>query len=120
MDHDEEEEEEDEADFYSGGDSDSDHLDLAGEPDFDVSDDARHQQNYSVLGEEDILQRQEDDIIRVSNVLSISKVSAGILLRHYNWNVSKVHDEWFANEEKVRGAVGLLEELLVEFPNDNE
>ncbi|OWM72296.1 hypothetical protein CDL15_Pgr018181 [Punica granatum] len=120
MDHDEEEEEEDEADFYSGGDSDSDHLDLAGEPDSDVSDDARHQQNYSVLGEEDILQRQEDDIIRVSNVLSISKVSAGILLRHYNWNVSKVHDEWFANEEKVRGAVGLLEELLVEFPNDNE
>ncbi|CAK9149762.1 unnamed protein product [Ilex paraguariensis] len=67
------------------------------------------QQNYTVLSEADIRHCQEENIIKVSAVLSISKVAAGILLRHYNWNVSKVNDEWFSDEEKVRMAVGLLE-----------
>lgn len=31
-----------------------------------------------------------------------------------------MHDEWFANEEKVRTAVGLLEKPVVEFPNAKE
>lgn len=43
------------------------------------------QQSYTVLREEDIKQRQEDDIIRVATVLSISMVDASILLRHYSW-----------------------------------
>ncbi|KAB1203439.1 putative E3 ubiquitin-protein ligase ARI8 [Morella rubra] len=58
--------------------------------------------------------------MRVSTVLSISKVAAGILLRYYNWSVSKVHDEWFADEEKVRRAVGLLERPVVDYPNARE
>ncbi|KAF6162276.1 hypothetical protein GIB67_008405 [Kingdonia uniflora] len=66
------------------------------------------EQNYTVLSEEDIRRHQDEDIARVSNVLSISKGSSSILLRHYNWSVSKVHDAWFADEENVRKAVGLL------------
>lgn len=31
-----------------------------------------------------------------------------------------MHDEWFADEEKVRRAVGLLERPVVEFPNARE
>jgi hypothetical protein len=31
-----------------------------------------------------------------------------------------VHDEWFADEEKVRRAVGLLERPVVEYPNARE
>jgi hypothetical protein len=31
-----------------------------------------------------------------------------------------VHDEWFADEEKVRRAVGLLERPAVEYPNARE
>ncbi|XP_024933190.2 probable E3 ubiquitin-protein ligase ARI8 [Ziziphus jujuba] len=76
----------------------------------------RHQQNFSILTEADIYQRQEDDINRVSTVLSISKAAATILLRHYNWNVSKVHDEWFADEERVRRVVGLREKEKEEQP----
>jgi ariadne-1 len=34
--------------------------------------------------------------------------------------VSRVHDEWFADEEKVRDAVGLLEKPVVDFPTDGE
>lgn len=35
-------------------------------------------------------------------------------------NVSKVHDEWFADEEKVRNAVGLLDRPVVGFPDSTE
>ena len=35
-------------------------------------------------------------------------------------SVSKVHDEWFADEEKVRRSVGLLEKPVVPFPDGRE
>lgn len=31
-----------------------------------------------------------------------------------------MHDEWFADEEKVRKVVGLLEKPVVQFPNARE
>ncbi|GAB2287126.1 Probable E3 ubiquitin-protein ligase ari8 [Dionaea muscipula] len=111
-------------DFYSGdtaidsddaADGDYEFIDQDSE-DSDEFISRRHQQNYSILGEADIHQRQEDDIMRISTVLSISRVEAGILLRHYSWSVSKVHDEWFTDEEKVRYAVGLVTKPVVEFP----
>ncbi|XXG44949.1 hypothetical protein AAC387_Pa02g0169 [Persea americana] len=112
-------------DFYSGetamasDDGDGDY-----EFNSDDSDDStyrRQQQNYTILSEEDICQRQEDDIMTVSTVLSIPRVYASILLRHYNWSVSKVHDAWFADEENVRKAVGLLERPVVDpMPNARE
>eukprot|EP00252_Welwitschia_mirabilis_P004875 TRINITY_DN1520_c0_g3_i1.p1 TRINITY_DN1520_c0_g3~~TRINITY_DN1520_c0_g3_i1.p1 ORF type:complete len:546 (+),score=119.79 TRINITY_DN1520_c0_g3_i1:530-2167(+) len=72
------------------------------------SNSCRRQTNYTILSEEDILQRQEEAITTVASVLSISRVEAGILLRHYKWSVNKVNDEWFLDEEKVRKEVGLL------------
>ncbi|MQL94197.1 hypothetical protein Taro_026855 [Colocasia esculenta] len=112
-------------DFYSGGtgsgteegEGDYDFV----ENDSDESDDAvshRHQ-NYLILSEADIRQHQEEDINRISQVLSIPKVDACILLRHYKWSVSKVHDAWFADEESVRKAVGLLEKPI-EMPKARE
>ncbi|KAJ0036083.1 hypothetical protein Pint_25732 [Pistacia integerrima] len=78
------------------------------------------QQSYTVLKEEDIQQRQEDDITRVSTVLSISRVDASILLRQYNWSVSRVHDAWFADEDGVRKSVGLLDKPVFQFSNAKE
>ncbi|GLT95585.1 hypothetical protein SLE2022_132590 [Rubroshorea leprosula] len=80
----------------------------------------RHQQNYTVLNEAEIRQRQEDDIMTISTVLFLSKEKAAIILRYYNWNVNRVHEEWFADEENVRKAVGLLENPTVPFPNGKE
>ncbi|CAH9077407.1 unnamed protein product [Cuscuta europaea] len=117
-------------DFYGGGfggvqDSDDDVI-----MDYDFidndSDDSdglvshyRSQTNYTILNEADIHQRQEESITKIATVLSISKVAAGILLRHYNWSVSKVNDEWFADEVKVRRTVGLLENPT-QLPSDKE
>ncbi|XP_024011708.1 probable E3 ubiquitin-protein ligase ARI5 isoform X2 [Eutrema salsugineum] len=69
--------------------------------------------NYVVLKEEDIRRHQKDDIGRVTSVLCISEVEASVLLLHYHWSVSKINDEWFADEERVRKTVGILEEPVV-------
>ncbi|EHA8590175.1 RBR-type E3 ubiquitin transferase [Cocos nucifera] len=103
-------------DFYSGetaigsddGDADYDFVDNESDGSEDITS-HRQQQNYAILSEADIRQHQDEDINRVSTVLSISRSAAFILLRYFNWSVSKVHDEWFADEENVRKAVGLLE-----------
>ncbi|XP_027353689.1 probable E3 ubiquitin-protein ligase ARI7 isoform X1 [Abrus precatorius] len=103
-------------DYYSDYDDDADDC-------FDDADgiqSRRPEQNFTVLKEFDIRLRQEDDISRVATVLSISRVHASILLRHHNWSISKVHDAWFADEERVRKTVGLLEKPIVQFPNARE
>lgn len=104
-------------DYYSDYDDDADdYFD-----DADRVESRRPEQNFTILKESDIRQRQEDDIARVAAVLSISKVLASILLRHYNWSVSKVHDAWFADEDRVRKAVGLLEKPVFQYsPNARE
>ncbi|KAK2975017.1 hypothetical protein RJ640_001227 [Escallonia rubra] len=113
-------------DFYSGEtamDSDDDAADYEFiDNDSDDSDDLasyRSQQNYTILSEANIHECREEYIMKISAVLSISSVAAGILLRHYNWSVSKVNDEWFADEEKVRKVVGLVEKP-VPLPNVKE
>ncbi|CAH2059884.1 unnamed protein product [Thlaspi arvense] len=69
---------------------------------------------YVVLKEEEIRKHQRDDIEHVSTVLSISQVEAIVLLLHYQWSVSKVQDEWFTDEERVRKSVGLLKEPVAD------
>ncbi|KAJ8615827.1 hypothetical protein MRB53_035199 [Persea americana] len=104
-------------DFYSGDTaaSDDDERDFDFAKSDDSDDETFHpQRNYTILSEDDILQLQEEDITKISTVLSISRIQASILLRHYNWSVSKVHDAWFADEESVRKAVGLLEKPVVD------
>ncbi|KAK4778475.1 hypothetical protein SAY86_006003 [Trapa natans] len=116
-------------DFYSSDADDycgSDDLDV-GEYEFmeDADNDSdviaahRHQKNYTILTELDIQQRQEEDISRVSTVLSIPRDDAVILLRHCNWNINKVHDAWFDGEE-VQKIVGLLEGPAVQYPDVRE
>ncbi|KAH7518284.1 hypothetical protein FEM48_Zijuj09G0155200 [Ziziphus jujuba var. spinosa] len=110
--------EEDDYDLYYDEDADANAV-VDSDEEADYSDDhkdshSQQQQSYNILTEADIRQRQEDDIMTLSSVLSISKVEATIskveatiLLGHYNWNVTKVHEEWFADEEKVCRFVGL-------------
>ncbi|XP_011073921.1 probable E3 ubiquitin-protein ligase ARI8 [Sesamum indicum] len=140
---------EEEDDYYSGGEEEEGDMDEEGgaEDDYDYSyeygdeedddtgdydfianysddgDDvlaSRSQKNYTILKEEDIQQRQEEDITKISTVLSIPREAACILLRRYNWSVNNVHEEWFANEERVRKAVGILEKPLVKTTNFKE
>ncbi|CAM0911789.1 unnamed protein product [Alopecurus aequalis] len=103
----------DDGDASSGeGDGSSDDGLLAGDDEgreAEGSDEAvsRREQRYIVVTEKDISDRQEEDISKVSALLLISREEAGVLLHHYRWNISKLNDEWFSDEEKVRDIVGL-------------
>lgn len=117
-----------EDDFYSEGtgmgNDDEEDEDKYGFSDNELDDSVevvseRMEQNYIVLDENDIRQRQEDDISSVSSILSTSRVHACLLLRHFNWSVGKVHEEWLDDEETIRRNVGLLRKQ-VEMPNDRE
>ncbi|KAJ8762183.1 hypothetical protein K2173_007337 [Erythroxylum novogranatense] len=111
-----------ELDYYGdGGDSDPDPAE-----DYSILEelegDAKHQERekpYRVLREEEIRLCMEADVSEVSNVLSISKLEASMLLRHYNWNIGKVHDAWFTDELGVRQKVGLLEKPQVVSDDNN-
>ncbi|CAI9762845.1 unnamed protein product [Fraxinus pennsylvanica] len=111
---------EEEDDYYSGGGDDIDDGDYDFMPIDSDADEVfaiRAQKNYTVLKEEDIRKIQGEDIMRISNVLSISREAACILLRRYNWNVNDVHEQWFADEGRVRKSVGLFEKPVVQFLN---
>ncbi|EES08939.2 probable E3 ubiquitin-protein ligase ARI7 [Sorghum bicolor] len=68
---------------------------------------AREERRYVVLTEEDICARQEADTAKVAEVLSIPPGFAAVLLRHFKWRVGRVQEEWFTDDRRVRGAVGL-------------
>ncbi|KAF2565737.1 hypothetical protein F2Q68_00024711 [Brassica cretica] len=77
----------------------------------------RAQLSYVVLKEEDICEHQKADVEQVSTVLLINQVEAIILLLHYQWGSSKVEDEWFTDEDRVRKTVGILKEHVVDLNN---
>ncbi|XP_038721807.1 probable E3 ubiquitin-protein ligase ARI7 [Tripterygium wilfordii] len=111
---------EEDDEYYHGDDGAGDADDT--EPDCEADDDTDHTclHNYTVLNETEIQNRLEDDIAKVLQVLSIwtfSRFEVIILLRQFNWSVSKLFEEWFADEEKVRKSVGLFHNPdVVEFP----
>ncbi|KAK2986165.1 hypothetical protein RJ640_008848 [Escallonia rubra] len=77
--------------------------------------------NYTILREEDILRRVEDDITEVATVLSVSRFAASMLLHRHKWSVTTVHEAWFADEERARVVYGLLDkppaDNAVKFPD---
>ncbi|XP_031112366.1 probable E3 ubiquitin-protein ligase ARI8 [Ipomoea triloba] len=95
----------DDGDFYH-----SDNIDYEGSDEDGGEDSFTRKPSYSILKEEDIRVLLEDDINKVSSTLSLRRGDACVLLLAYSWSVSKVPEEWFADEEKVRKAVGLLPE----------
>ncbi|PWA35713.1 Zinc finger, C6HC-type [Artemisia annua] len=102
----------DSCDYYYSEEYDSDkhHSDEypSGEEDvFDKTLEAK-QKNYAILAVEDIDERQQKDINAISSVLSISRDSASMLLRYYNWNAEDAQAAWVMDTKKVCKDVGLL------------
>ena len=60
-----------------------------------------------VLSEADIVKRQDQMVTSVVSVLSVTESAAAILLRHFKWDVTRLHDHWFQDEDAVRQAAGL-------------
>ncbi|GJU79446.1 zinc finger, C6HC-type containing protein [Tanacetum coccineum] len=70
---------------------------------------------YLILKEDDLIQRQQEEINKITSVLSVSNDYACMLLLKYNWRVTTIYEAWFGDEVKVR--VGLLDvDLDLNFP----
>ncbi|KAG8387710.1 hypothetical protein BUALT_Bualt02G0049500 [Buddleja alternifolia] len=98
--------------YISGGDEYTDEEEIKRQEDFatEKSKASAANKNYTILTEEDIFRRQGDAMASVCSVLSVSKTAACLLLHRYNWSANVVLEKWFASEESVRKAVGLLPE----------
>ena len=57
---------------------------------------------YQVFSAQEVRDKQKDAVSRVVAVLQISSDEATHLLRAFKWNVNRVNDEWFQDEEAVR------------------
>lgn len=77
---------------------------------------------FVVLREEEVRNRLNEDVSEVSLILSVPREVASLLLMHFKWDVNEVHEAWFANEENVRKAVGLMDDddQVIEIPNLRE
>jgi hypothetical protein len=47
-----------------------------------------------IMSEAEIVERQEEMVASVVSVLSVTESAAAILLRHFKWNVTRLHDHW--------------------------
>jgi ariadne-1 len=63
---------------------------------------------YSVMGPRQITEKQEEFVEYIKSVLSVDPDTATSLLRNFMWSVSRLTEEWFQDEDKVRAKVGLL------------
>ncbi|CAI9094378.1 OLC1v1030103C1 [Oldenlandia corymbosa var. corymbosa] len=63
---------------------------------------------FRVLGGREIQTRVEAHISKISSLISVSKEAALVLLCKYRWDVGRILDEWFSDENKIRQACGLV------------
>ncbi|KAM1246400.1 hypothetical protein ACFX2J_042477 [Malus domestica] len=57
----------------------------------------------------------EDDINKLSDVISLPKYAACFLLPRFNWKVRRANEEWFLDEDEVSEKVWLMKKTVVQF-----
>ncbi|KAK1364696.1 RBR-type E3 ubiquitin transferase [Heracleum sosnowskyi] len=93
------------------------HDDLVSDNDIDFHDDSicdedQKMKNYTILSTRDIRRVQKKDVASVCSLLSVPTTFSRILLYHYKWNIESLMEAWFADEERVRKEVGLVQKDL--------
>ncbi|CAH9103436.1 unnamed protein product [Cuscuta epithymum] len=91
--------------------------------DDDIGADSSGKIDYSLLKEEEIWLLQEDDVNEISSALYLPRGEARVLLLMHDWSVSRVLENWFSDEERVRKAAGLLpvdQISQIRFPENDE
>ena len=78
------------------------------------------QPTYRILDQEGILERQRELVRDTTAVLSIPDADATRVLRDFKWDVARAHEEWFADEAKVRRRCGLAVEEEEEGEEEKE
>jgi len=68
---------------------------------------SRHE-SYYVMDLNVLEKRAQKVVKQTAEVLFVDEDEAGCLLRHYGWKTAKLQADWFADDKKVRSAVGLV------------
>ncbi|KAJ1290803.1 hypothetical protein BS78_02G271100 [Paspalum vaginatum] len=111
----------DSEEYYDTDDDDMSQLDDGSDDgeDYDSSQEAddeacpkpeEREKEYDFETEADVRQRQEEDTAKISELLSVPRGFAAVLLRHCRWDAERLENEWFCDERRVREAVGLTAE----------
>ncbi|GJU99559.1 probable E3 ubiquitin-protein ligase ARI8 [Tanacetum coccineum] len=91
-------------DYYGGDDMEcSDNASDDGSDDVDVN--SSEEKRYIILKEDNLIRRQQDEINKVTSVISISNDDACMLLLKYKWSVDNSSEAWFGDEVKVRESI---------------
>ncbi|CAI9093456.1 OLC1v1028958C1 [Oldenlandia corymbosa var. corymbosa] len=91
----------DEQGYYNS----EEYPDSPGSDDRDCSID--NNMEFRFFSSEEIRAHVHRDISEISSLLSVSNESAVVLLSKFGWDVGRIHEEWFSDEEKTRRACGL-------------
>ncbi|CAL5004757.1 unnamed protein product [Urochloa decumbens] len=68
---------------------------------------AKKRKIHVALTEQEIHQRIGHEVAATAEVLCVPADEALALLVHYRWDALRLHEEWFADQDRIRAAVGL-------------
>mmetsp|Transcript_896 Transcript_896/g.3259 ORF Transcript_896/g.3259 Transcript_896/m.3259 type:complete len:534 (-) Transcript_896:162-1763(-) len=91
------------------GNSDDDSLGYGEAESEDDEESLSRKVQYVVLTPELVKEKQQAATHDVVSVLSVSPGDARALLRHFNWNVGRLQEDWFQDESTIRTEVGIKE-----------
>jgi ariadne-1 len=64
--------------------------------------------DYKILKPQDILSKQQKEIMDVVSILGCEAEHASTLLRHFKWNKERLIESYMDNEEKVQKEAGVV------------
>lgn len=64
---------------------------------------------YQIMNRAEIIDRQMRCINDAMELLDVTNEEAFVLLREYSWDLGRLQEDWFENEQKVRDKCGLGE-----------
>lgn len=67
----------------------------------------RTENEFRILEPEQVLEKQQEGIVDLAEVLDIPMQCAGVLLRHFRWNKERLFDKYYANPTKVQKEAGV-------------
>lgn len=91
--------------YYSENDDELDIKFIEPKPSFGF---LERQVSYIIYGKEGEVEQSRSEILEnESDLLGITKYEVNLILQHYNWDVQKMRDNFFSDENKVRQLCGI-------------
>eukprot|EP00397_Hematodinium_sp_SG-2012_P020182 GEMP01020779.1.p1 GENE.GEMP01020779.1~~GEMP01020779.1.p1 ORF type:complete len:593 (+),score=132.02 GEMP01020779.1:24-1781(+) len=92
----------------SGGELDEDAASDASASRPDIEAPCRRKIMFETVLPDDLQRRVSIAIEAARDLLGVDVDSAYVLLRHFRWDLARLQEEWFDNEERIRRSTGLL------------